>query len=29
MASEIWSAILSGWPSETDSEVKVLFTVMG
>src|SRR3546814_10974836 len=21
-ASEIWSAILSGWPSETDSEVK-------
>ena len=20
-ASEIWSAILSGWPSETDSEV--------
>jgi hypothetical protein len=22
MASEIWSATLSGWPSETDSEVK-------
>jgi hypothetical protein len=22
MASEIWSAILSGWPSVTDSEVK-------
>src|SRR5262245_56826466 len=22
-ASEIWSAILSGWPSVTDSEVKV------
>ena len=21
-ASEIWSATLSGWPSETDSEVK-------
>ena len=21
-ASEIWSAILSGWPSETDSDVK-------
>ncbi|MCY1450336.1 hypothetical protein D9M71_671350 [compost metagenome] len=21
-ASEIWSAILSGWPSDTDSEVK-------
>ena len=25
-ASEIWSAILSGWPSVTDSEVKVVFT---
>ena len=24
MASEIWSAILSGCPSETDSEVKAL-----
>ena len=23
MASEIWSAILSGWPSVTDSDVKV------
>ena len=23
-ASEIWSAILSGWPSDTDSEVKTL-----
>ena len=23
MASEIWSAILSGWPSETDSDVKM------
>ena len=22
IASEIWSATLSGWPSETDSEVK-------
>jgi hypothetical protein len=22
MASEIWSDTLSGWPSETDSEVK-------
>jgi hypothetical protein len=22
-ASEIWSHILSGWPSETDSDVKV------
>jgi hypothetical protein len=22
MASDIWSDILSGWPSETDSEVK-------
>ena len=22
MASEIWSATLSGWPSETDSDVK-------
>jgi hypothetical protein len=22
-ASEIWSAILSGWPSVTDSDVKV------
>ena len=22
MVSEIWSAILSGWPSVTDSEVK-------
>ena len=26
-ASEIWSAILSGCPSETDSEVKVQFLV--
>ena len=25
-ASEIWSAILSGWPSVTDSEVNVVFT---
>ena len=24
MASEIWSDILSGWPSETDSEVNTL-----
>jgi hypothetical protein len=22
MASETWSATLSGWPSETDSDVK-------
>src|ERR1051326_5797974 len=26
-ASEIWSAILSGWPSVTDSEVKMCFCV--
>src|SRR2546430_8176001 len=29
MASEIWSAILSGWPSVTDSEVnKIRFLVV-
>ncbi len=28
MESEIWSAILSGWPSETDSEVKVNRSLM-
>ncbi len=28
IASEIWSAILSGWPSETDSEVKSLRLAM-
>src|ERR1700722_19838044 len=29
MASEIWSAILSGWPSVTDSEVnKIRFFVV-
>src|SRR5690554_4885857 len=27
-ASEIWSAILSGWPSETDSEVKTEYSLM-
>src|SRR5579863_1755355 len=26
MASEIWSAILSGWPSVTDSEVNRIFS---
>src|SRR6267378_1717807 len=26
-ASEIWSHILSGWPSETDSEVKRKFLI--
>ena len=31
MVSETWSAILSGWPSVTDSEVKwkLLATVTG
>src|SRR5690606_649096 len=28
-ASEIWSATLSGWPSETDSEVKMNSRDMG
>src|ERR1700691_3931030 len=28
MASEIWSATLSGWPSETDSEVKEKLLLM-
>src|SRR5690606_33826974 len=28
MASETWSHILSGWPSETDSEVKSTASVM-
>src|SRR5699024_1905079 len=27
-ASEIWSAILSGWPSDTDSEVKIVYSLM-
>src|SRR5690606_22384016 len=27
-ASEIWSASLSGWPSETDSEVKIEYSLM-
>ncbi len=27
-ASEIWSAILSGCPSETDSEVKVVYSAI-
>lgn len=28
IASDIWSATLSGWPSETDSEVKTKFSDM-
>ena len=27
-ASEILSAVLSGWPSETDSEVKRVYSLM-
>jgi hypothetical protein len=26
MASEIWSATLSGWPSDTDSDVNKCFS---
>src|SRR5690606_40616194 len=29
MESEIWSAILSGWPMDTDSEVKRCFDMRG
>ena len=30
MASEIWSAILSGWPSDTDSDVnRYSFSIIG
>src|SRR5690606_16130974 len=27
-ASEIWSAILSGWPSDTDSDVKMEYSLI-